>query len=144
MGKSNFQIRVEETLLKYINRFLRYVNFSHIPADRREMIVGTFLYLVDEHDLIPDDVPNIGFLDDLAVFLAAAESFVAQGSVPGVVNTEEVAEDMEFVKKNIGMTFGSQIPSIEVIRRKGKTQVDLPDLCQKIRGKYAQLGKVEA
>lgn len=144
MGKSNFQIRVEETMLKYINRFLRYVNFSHIPQDRKEMVIGTFLYLVDENDLIPDDVPNIGYLDDLAVFLAAAEAFVSQGSVPGVVNVEEVTEDMEFLKKNMGMTFGTQIPSIEVIRRKGKAQVDLPELCQKIRGKYAKLGKVEA
>ena len=78
MSKSSLQIQVEETLLKYINRFLRYVNFSHISADRREIIIGTFMYLLDEHDLIPDDVPNIGLLDDLAVFMAAAEHLSIQ------------------------------------------------------------------
>ena len=143
MSKSSLQIQVEETLLKYINRFLRYVNFSHISADRREIIIGTFMYLLDEHDLIPDDVPNIGLLDDLAVFMAAAKAFAEQGDVPGVVNANEVREDCAFVDKNMTMTFGIRTPSIDNIRRKGKDQVNLAELCLKVRENYQHLGKVE-
>ena len=61
-AKSKFQIKVEGTLLKYINGFLRYARFSHLGTDRRELIAGTFVYLLDEDDLVPDNVPNIGYL----------------------------------------------------------------------------------
>lgn len=143
-GKSKFQIHVEELLLKYINRFVRYAKFSHIPQDRRELLAGTFLYLLDENDLIPDDVPNIGYLDDLFVFFSAAQHFTSSGeAIPGVCNPDELAEDGKFLDKNKGLLFGAQIFSPQAIRKKGRDCEDLVALAQKIKEKYQHLGKVE-
>jgi len=144
MSKSPFQIQVEEMLLKYINRFLRYIQFSHIPQDRKEILFGTFSYLLDEHDIVPDDVPNIGYLDDLIVFLTVAKHFVKGGqSVPGVCNPEEVREDNELAEKGKTLLYGVQAPSIDVLRKKGKKEIPLPELVEHIKTKYSHLGKVE-
>ena len=144
-GKSSFQVKVEEMLLKYINRFLRYIKFAHIPPDRKQLLMGTFNYLLDEIDLVPDDVPNIGLLDDLMVFVNVANAFVQGGqAIPGVCNPEEVHEDMQFVEKNKGLIFGSQQLSVDVIRKRGTVELDITDLCEKIKSKYSHLGKVDA
>lgn len=144
-GKSSFQIKVEEMLLKYINRFLRYIRFAHIPPERKQLLFGTFQYLLDEMDLVPDDVPNIGLLDDLMVFVNVANAFVQGGqSIPGVCNPEEVHEDMQFVEKNKGLLFGTQKLSVEVIQKRGVQEVDLDELCEKVKSKYSHLGKVDA
>lgn len=142
MPKSNFQQKVEELLAKYISHFLRYISFSHIPKERKEILVGTFLYLLDEQDLIPDDVPNIGLFDDLYVFVAAASRFVRGGQdVGGVCSVEEVLEDMAFIEKNKGLFFGAHGPDLNTIQKKGQTEVDIPALCEKIKEKYEFLGR---
>ena len=144
-AKSPFQLKVEEMLLKYINRFLRYLRFGHIPPERKKLLVGCFNYLLNETDLVPDDVPNIGLLDDLMVFVNVANAFVQGGqTIPGVCNPEEVLEDMQFIDKNKGMMFGSQALSIDIIRKSGNVECNLEELCEQIKSKYAHLGKVEA
>ncbi|MFZ2955325.1 MAG: DUF1232 domain-containing protein [Candidatus Ozemobacteraceae bacterium] len=145
MTKSSFQIKVEEMLLKYITRFVRYARFAHLPQDRKELLIGTFLYLLDEQDLIPDDVPNIGYLDDLMVFVNVAAAFIQNGqSIPGVCSQEEVQEDLAFLDKNKGLLFGTHMLSVEVIQKKGKAAVNLPELADQIKIKYSNLGKVDA
>ena len=145
MTKSKFQIQVEEMLLKYIIRFIRYSRFGHIPQDRREIIVGTFQYLLDENDLIPDDVPNVGYLDDLSVFLQASKFFIGDGQgIPGVCSVEEVQADLDFFAKHEGMMFGVKLPAIDVIRKNGKIEVELYELGERIKEKYSHLGTVDA
>jgi|GEM_PF-1064253 len=147
-SKSNLQTKVEELLLKYINRFLRYASFSHLPQDRKEILTGTFLYLAEEQDLVPDNVPNIGYLDDLIVFVTAADSFVESQSgqgIPGVIAPAELAEDREFVTKHEGLLFGAHKPSVDALRKKGSREsVDLSALCARIKEKYANLGRMES
>jgi len=144
-AKSKFQIKVEGTLLKYINGFLRYARFSHLGTDRRELIAGTFVYLLDEDDLVPDNVPNIGYLDDLMVFLAAAKHLSPDGkSISGVVKPEELERDLAFVEKNKGVLFTNISLSIEAIRKKGRESLPMfSELCKQIIGKYSHLGRVE-
>jgi len=36
-----------------------------LPAKERGQLLGTFVYFGDPEDLIPDDVPGIGYLDDV-------------------------------------------------------------------------------
>lgn len=145
--KSNLQKSVEERLVKYINKFLRYAGFSHIPQNRRDIITGTFLYLIDEHDLVPDEVPNIGYLDDLIVFVAAASSFIGNPpgqAIPGVITPEEVAEDESFIKQHEGLLFGVQKPSVSHLQKMGcGKSSDLSVLCTRIKDKYANLGRME-
>ena len=142
--KSNLQIQTEVLLAKYINRFLRYAKFSHIPLERKEILTGTLLYLLDEHDLVPDDVPHIGLLDDLLVFVEVARHFLgAEASIPGVCNEEELEKDIAFVDKHKGLMYGTQAFSVTVIRRQGQQAGNLPVLCSRIRAKYSYLGGLE-
>ena len=144
-AKSAFQIQVEERLLKYINRFLRYGKFAHVPPERKKLLVGAFHYLLNETDLVPDDVPNIGLLDDLMVFVTVAQALIQGGqSIPGVCNPEEVLEDTKFVDQHKGMIFKTQSLSIDIIRKAGQVDLDLEELCEKIKEKYSHLGKVDA
>ena len=142
--KSNLQLKTENMLAKYINRFLRYAKFSHIPQDRKEILVGTFLYLLDEDDTVPDDVPHIGLLDDLIVFVEVAKHFLGPDqSIPGVCNEEELAQDSQFVEDHKALMYGACAFSVTVIRKHGQKLVDLPTLCSQIRSKYAHLGGLE-
>ena len=47
---------------------------DRMPASRKAMLAGAAGYLVLGRDLIPDDIPIIGGLDDLVVVVLAADS----------------------------------------------------------------------
>ena len=36
-----------------------------LPAEERERLLATFVYFADPEDILPDDVPVIGYLDDI-------------------------------------------------------------------------------
>lgn len=36
-----------------------------LPSREREQLLATFVYFCDPEDLIPDDIPGIGYLDDV-------------------------------------------------------------------------------
>ena len=36
-----------------------------MPSREREQLLATFIYFCDPEDLIPDDIPGIGYLDDV-------------------------------------------------------------------------------
>jgi uncharacterized membrane protein YkvA (DUF1232 family) len=137
--------QIESKLKVYIKRFIRYSSFSHLTAERKEILAGTFVYLKDDHDLIPDDVPNIGYLDDLMVFVEAAKHFISTGApISGVCNAEEVLEDLQFVQRNAGLMFGDSHFSIETIKKLGqKHSEELTTLAQEIKSKYTDLGDLE-
>jgi uncharacterized membrane protein YkvA (DUF1232 family) len=135
---------IESKLRDYIGKFVRYSSFSHLTAERKEIFAGTFAYLIDDHDMIPDDVPIIGYLDDLMVFVESAKHFLATGApVAGVCNAEEVLADLQFVQKNIGLMFGEQHFSIDTIKRLVQKKVaELPELAEQIKKKYIHLGVI--
>ncbi len=141
--KSRLQRQVEASLRRLIDRFTAYAAVAHLPADR-ELLAGTFVYLLDEDDLVPDQVPNIGFLDDLMVFLAVAQKLTPEGQTNPVLDRAELEQELAFVEKNKGMLFTRVDPSIDGIRQKGREAVDqLADLCRQITDKYSHLGRGE-
>ncbi|HOT27732.1 MAG TPA: YkvA family protein [Candidatus Ozemobacteraceae bacterium] len=146
--KSHLQKAVEEKLAKYINKFTRYAAFSHLSQERREILTGTLLYLIEEQDLVPDDVPHIGYLDDLMVFVTAASSFIdgEKGQdIPGVITREEVEADDAFVKQHEGLLYGTHKTSLKALQKMGSGKSsDLPALCTRIKEKYATLGRMES
>ncbi len=145
MNNVKLKDQIEGKLREYIRRFTRYATFSHLTKERKEIIAGTFMYLKNDQDMIPDDVPNIGYLDDLMVFVEAAKHFIATGApVAGVCNTDEVMDDLAFVKRHIGLMFGDQHFSIDTIINLGKKHVEsLPELAREIKEKYKELGDLE-
>jgi uncharacterized membrane protein YkvA (DUF1232 family) len=63
---------------------------DRMPANRKAMLAGAAGYLVLGRDLIPDDWPIIGGLDDLVVVVLAAEMFL--DGVPDDLLEEKLAE----------------------------------------------------
>ncbi len=63
---------------------------ERMPTNRKAMLAGAAGYLVLGRDLIPDDWPIIGGLDDLVVVVLAAEMFL--DGVPEDLLEEKLAE----------------------------------------------------
>jgi uncharacterized membrane protein YkvA (DUF1232 family) len=63
---------------------------DRMPASRKALLAGAAGYLVIGRDLIPDDMPIIGGLDDLIVVVLAAEFFL--DGVPDALLDEKLAE----------------------------------------------------
>ncbi len=63
---------------------------ERMPRQRKALLVGAAGYLVLGRDLIPDDIPIIGGLDDLIVIVLAAELFL--DGVPDDLLDEKLAE----------------------------------------------------
>lgn len=145
MVEQRLKDKIEAKLKNYIQGFIRYSSFSHISDERKEILAGTFMYLIDGNDLIPDDVPNIGYLDDLLVFVEAARYFISTGTpISGVCDPKEVMEDHLFIKQNAGLMFGDQHFSLDTIRNLGKKHVkDLHELSVEIKNKYESFGDFE-
>ena len=145
MTGNKLKDNIESKLKLYIQRFIRYSGFSHISDERKEILAGTFAYLIDGNDLVPDDVPNIGYLDDLLVFVEAARFFISSGNpIAGVCDPKEVLDDHRFVQKNAGLMFGDQHFSLDTIRNLGKKHVEnLSCLSKEIKNKYVELGDFE-
>ncbi len=63
---------------------------ERMPTNRKALLLGAAGYLVLGRDLIPDDMPIIGGLDDLVVVVLAAELFL--DGVPDDLLDEKLAE----------------------------------------------------
>ena len=63
---------------------------ERMPMNRKALLAGAAGYLVLGRDLIPDDLPIIGGLDDLVVIVLAAELFL--DGVPDDLLDEKLAE----------------------------------------------------
>ena len=63
---------------------------DRMPVQRKALLAGAAGYLVLGRDIIPDDVPIIGGLDDLVVVVLAVELFL--DGVPDDLLAEKLAE----------------------------------------------------
>jgi uncharacterized membrane protein YkvA (DUF1232 family) len=63
---------------------------ERMPMQRKALLAGAAGYLVLGRDLIPDDMPIIGGLDDLVVVILAAELFL--DGVPDDLLNEKLAD----------------------------------------------------
>lgn len=142
MNQSELKKAIETKLITYIKRFVRYAGYSHLTRERKEIIAGAFAYLQTANDAIPDDVPNIGYLDDLMVFVESANHFLKSGApIAGVCSAEEVKKDLEFVNHNISLMVGGGRFSLNAVILLGKKHADnLDKLAKAIKAKYAVLG----
>lgn len=63
---------------------------DRVPGSRKALLAGAIGYVVTGRDLIPDEIPFLGGLDDLAVVVLAVELFL--DSVPDDVLAEKLDE----------------------------------------------------
>lgn len=66
------------------------VRDDRIPATRKALLAGAFGYLVTRRDLVPDDWPIIGTIDDAAVVVLAVDLFL--DGVPDEILDEKLDE----------------------------------------------------
>jgi uncharacterized membrane protein YkvA (DUF1232 family) len=74
----------------YGRLFWELVRDERTPAGRKAMLAAALGYLVLGRDLVPDDVPMLGGLDDLIVVVLAVDLFL--DGVPGEVLEEKLDE----------------------------------------------------
>ena len=74
----------------YARLFLELIRDDRTPAGRKVMLAGALGYLVVGRDLVPDDLPLIGGLDDLVVVVLAVDLFL--DGVPEDVLGEKLDE----------------------------------------------------
>jgi hypothetical protein len=61
---------------QYGRLFWELIRDERMPVARKAMLAGALGYLVLGRDLVPDDLPVIGGLDDLVVLVLAVEVFL--------------------------------------------------------------------
>ena len=74
----------------YTRLFWELIRDDRTPAGRKALLAGALGYLVLGRDLIPDDLPIIGGLDDLVVVVLAVDVFL--DGVPVDVLDEKLDE----------------------------------------------------
>ena len=72
---------------------------ARIPASRKVVLLGAAGYVLLGRDLIPDDIPILGGLDDLAVVILAVEVFF--DGIPDEI-LEEKLEDLDIDRQAFG------------------------------------------
>jgi uncharacterized membrane protein YkvA (DUF1232 family) len=75
---------------------------SRIPSSRKVILLGAAGYVLLGRDLIPDDIPILGGLDDLAVVILAVEVFF--DGIPDEIleeKLEELAIDRDAFRRDI-------------------------------------------
>jgi uncharacterized membrane protein YkvA (DUF1232 family) len=63
---------------------------ERMPASRKALLAGAAGYLVIGRDLIPDDIPILGGLDDLVIVVLAVDLFL--DGVPSELLSEKLTE----------------------------------------------------
>jgi uncharacterized membrane protein YkvA (DUF1232 family) len=90
-----------------------------IPASRKVVLVGAAGYVLVGRDLIPDDIPVLGGLDDVAVVILAVEVFF--DGIPDEIleeKLEELAIDREAFRRDMGQVRRfTPAPVRRIIRR---------------------------
>ena len=74
----------------YTRLVMSLVTDDRMPMQRKALLAGAAGYLVLGRDIIPDDVPIIGGLDDLVVIVLAVELFL--DGVPDDLLEEKLTE----------------------------------------------------
>jgi uncharacterized membrane protein YkvA (DUF1232 family) len=90
-----------------------------VPASRKAVLVGAAGYVLIGRDLIPDDIPFLGGIDDLAVVVLAAEIFF--DGIPDGILEEKIDEleiDREAFRRDMDQVHRlTPAPIRKIIRR---------------------------
>ena len=127
MGEVVDLIRRLPTYIRLVWALLRD---GRVPAQQKLILVGIGAYLVFPIDLIPDFVPVLGQLDDLAVVLLGLDLFI-RSAPPDIVDEHlaKISQDKDQLRRDIataerllGDRFGKVRDTVEKLRtRDSKT-----------------------
>ncbi len=63
--------RVDKLFVDYCKRLITLIRAPRVPLRAKAVCMGALLYFISPIDLIPDHIPVVGYLDDLAVLSIA-------------------------------------------------------------------------
>jgi uncharacterized membrane protein YkvA (DUF1232 family) len=63
--------RLDKLFADYCKRLIKMIRGPKVPLRAKAVCVGALLYFISPIDLIPDHIPVVGYLDDLAVLSIA-------------------------------------------------------------------------
>jgi len=114
----------------YIRLVWALLRDGRVPAQQKLILAGIGAYLVFPIDLIPDFVPVLGQLDDLAVVLLGLDLFI-RSAPPDLVeehlakisqDKDQLSRDIATAERLLGDRFGLVRDTVEKLRtRDGKT-----------------------
>jgi uncharacterized membrane protein YkvA (DUF1232 family) len=90
----NFQKRIEEITKERMELFTK--EYTDVSLKVILVAVGSFIYLINLKDLIPDRIPIIGMLDDIAVVGLALE--MVKPELKGLEAVRANTEDFAVVR----------------------------------------------
>jgi len=83
-------VPIASRLPMYTRLIWALVKDGRIPASRKAILAGAAGYLLVGRDLVPDDIPVLGGIDDLAVVVLAVELFLE--GIPDEILEEKISE----------------------------------------------------
>jgi uncharacterized membrane protein YkvA (DUF1232 family) len=72
--------RFDKVIVSHCKRLFQAATSAHLPLSSKAIAIGALLYFINPIDLIPDHIPVIGYMDDLAVLALAIEQIFGSKS----------------------------------------------------------------
>ncbi len=103
---------IQQMVAQYTGMLVKALKSGELGSEAHHAVLGALHYLIDPSDLIPDDVPNIGLLDDLYVLLAAGGHLLDIGFNLGISPAEHQSNEAGIENKK-GLLYGS-VPDVSI------------------------------
>jgi len=120
---------------------------EEVAQDARSIALGTIIYIVSPLDIIPDTIPDIGFVDDVIVVRCALEVIAERsGEKIGLYQSKyphvfsQLPEELQILKSTLGGIYRWLRGKVEAsghIRYKGmsaleilRSRRDMENLCE--------------
>ena len=112
----------------YIRLVWALLRDGRVPAQQKLILVGIAAYVVLPIDLIPDFVPVLGQLDDIAVVLLGLDLFI-RGAPPEIVeehlarisqDKDQLRRDIATAERLLGDRIGDVRDTVDKFRTQGR------------------------
>jgi uncharacterized membrane protein YkvA (DUF1232 family) len=100
-----------------------------LPQADRERLLATFVYFADPEDILPDDIPVIGYLDDVIIIELVARE---------LVHVREAYDDFCVFREEFDQQHG---PDVDPVIRRDRIDRRRQQLHQRMRRRSASQGK---
>jgi uncharacterized membrane protein YkvA (DUF1232 family) len=122
-------------LIRRLPRYIRLVwallRDGRVPAQQKLILVGIGAYVILPIDLIPDFVPVLGQLDDLAVVLLGLDLFIRSAPADLVEehlakisqDKDQLSRDIATAERLLGDRVGDVRDTVEKFRTQGRKTI---------------------
>ena len=137
---SDFEERVRADVKTYAAALMECLHRSLFDDPAREAAVGALAYFVDEHDLVADDVPTLGLLDDALALIGAAKLLSETYELGAPLDNDRVAADFTAYEEHskLMMTNLGKV-TMSGLSAQGRRVSDLGELIDKVSQRLSEI-----